>query len=105
MDPQQHQMLKEIHFKQAAGITEMIQGVKDNLMQMKTLRPGAKADAGLEIYNKIGGGGFGEVFKGQYKGVRLSKVLTVSEASGLQDSVVTMFHHNCSCTAQQSESS
>ena len=71
-DPQQNAMLKDIHLQQAAGITEMIQGVKDNLMQMQTLKNrGDGGDAGLEIFNKIGGGGFGEVFKGKYKGVRL----------------------------------
>jgi hypothetical protein len=70
-DPQQNAMLKDIHLQQAAGITEMIQGVKDNLMQMQTLKNrGDAGDAGLEISNKIGGGGFGEVFKGRYKGVR-----------------------------------
>lgn len=70
-DPTQNAMLKDIHLQQAAGITEMIQGVKDNLMQMQTLKNrDGQADAGLEIFNKIGGGGFGEVFKGKYKGVR-----------------------------------
>ena len=70
-DPTQNAMLKDIHLQQAAGITEMIQGVKDNLMQMQTLKNrDGQADAGLEIFNKIGGGGFGEVFKGKYKAVR-----------------------------------
>lgn len=69
IDPQQNAMLKDIHLQQAAGITEMIQGVKENLMNQQTLKHKGGDDGGLEIFNKIGGGGFGEVFKGKYREV------------------------------------
>ena len=68
----QNAVLKDIHLQQAAGITEMILGVKQGLKDMQTLKNrDGQTDAGLEIFNKIGGGGFGEVFKGKYKGVRI----------------------------------
>lgn len=70
IDPQQRATLQEVHLQQIAGITDMIQGVKDNLMQQQTLKHNIKQDASLEVYEKIGGGGFGEVFKGSFKGVR-----------------------------------
>ena len=47
----------------------MIQGVKENLMNQQTLKHKGGDDGGLEIFNKIGGGGFGEVFKGKYREV------------------------------------
>ena len=71
VDVQQQAMLQEVHLQQIAGITDMIQGVKDNLMQQQTLRHNIKQESSLEIFEKIGGGGFGEVFKGSFKGVRL----------------------------------
>lgn len=70
MDVQQQAMLQEVHLQQIAGITDMIQGVKDNLMQQQTLKHNIKQESSLEIFEKIGGGGFGEVFKGSFKGVR-----------------------------------
>lgn len=69
-------MLKDIHLQQAAGITEMIQGVKENLMNQQTLKHKGGDDGGLEIFNKIGGGGFGEVFKGKYREVQCTATAT-----------------------------
>lgn len=76
IDPQQNAMLKDIHLQQAAGITEMIQGVKENLMNQQTLKHKGGDDGGLEIFNKIGGGGFGEVFKGKYREVQCTAAVT-----------------------------
>lgn len=69
-DAAQQRVLQDMHLQQAAGITEMIQGVKDNLMQQQRAQPGSQPDADLEIFSKLGGGGFGEVFKGRFRGVR-----------------------------------
>lgn len=63
-------MLQEVHLQQIAGITDMIQGVKDNLMQQQSLKHNVPQESSLEVFEKIGGGGFGEVFKGTFKGVR-----------------------------------
>jgi hypothetical protein len=81
MDAQQRAMLQEVHLQQIAGITDMIQGVKDNLMQQQTLKHNIKQEASLEVFEKIGGGGFGEVFKGSFKGVRLRIHVELSFAS------------------------
>lgn len=85
IDAQQRATLQEVHLQQIAGITDMIQGVKDNLMQQQTLKHNIKQDASLEVYEKIGGGGFGEVFKGSFKGVRAGPASFALHAHGLLD--------------------
>eukprot|EP00892_Ulva_mutabilis_P004835 jgi/Ulvmu1/2723/UM014_0180.1 len=69
IDPQQNAMLNDIHLQQAAGITEMIQGVKESLMKQQTLNHKGGDDGGLEIFNSIGTGGFGDVYRGRYRDV------------------------------------
>lgn len=67
-DSKEHEMLQDIHFKQAAGITQMLMDVKDNLMQQQTLTRDGDGSTELLVGEKIGGGGFGEVFQGLYRG-------------------------------------
>jgi hypothetical protein len=70
VDAQQRATLQEVHLQQIAGITDMIHQVKENLMQQQNLKHNVKQESSLEVFEKIGGGGFGEVFKGHFKGVR-----------------------------------
>lgn len=58
--------------KQQVGITAMLADVKHNLMSQQHSAPPRirQLQADLTVGEKIGGGGFGEVFKGVYKGVR-----------------------------------
>ena len=92
-------MLQEVHLQQIAGITDMIQGVKDNLMQQQSLKHNVPQESSLEVFEKIGGGGFGEVFKGSFKGVRpstcVSHVLLQLPSSARRLGLQRAFAHCC----------
>lgn len=84
VDAQQRATLQEVHLQQIAGITDMIHQVKENLMQQQTLKHNVKQESSLEVFEKIGGGGFGEVFKGRFKGVSLKLLAAACLVSTLE---------------------
>ena len=62
------------HFHEVASITRVLNDVKKKLIEEKDhMEDDPNADINdLELGEKVGSGGFGEVFRGRYQGVRSS---------------------------------
>jgi len=60
------------HFHAAVGITEVLADVKQTLLDEKDhmLEDPTADSLDLELGEKMGSGGFGEVFRGRFRGVR-----------------------------------
>ena len=78
------------HFHEVASITRVLNDVKKKLIEEKDhMEDDPNADINdLELGEKVGSGGFGEVFRGRYQGVRSSEVFFKTKLNVFLDTLI-----------------